>query len=732
MFLVLSLSLAADYSFLVVHEVSSVGLPVNPTAAQGPVTSSVGAGQSLRNNVNITGNLKISGNNVVNFAGASPSLPVNVYLNGSIDIVDNGTLVLKYATLYLVGAKSTLDRYVRLSNSTDGHPRLVAVNSSIVTLPTTFIDNRGRRHTVSYGFSVYAYNSSEINAAGLTLSSSGNNQTIIWAYGEASVSLTNVQVDSVFTFDEAQVSIYTGVGQTAGTGIGFESHDSSINNLNAVTFKNITASDDAHLILNHCTQKSGFVITVRDRARVDCLAGTSLLNGQNNSLGSASVSFFPAIYASDYSYVSLSSSEITAVYSTFPVVIINDHATLAVTENGIINSGLIRVSDSSRLVLNNTNSVLGLTNVAIECHNSSSVSVFNSTLYSQPFIVLISLFDGSSFSLLNSTISGGYIKLFDNSAFFASHSILRSSSVAGGVGLRVVSQDDASLTFVASQASVYSLEMKDNSMLSMNSSVAWVVNCLSSSKFTLIGGEVRELSVGDSSRVYVMNSTVDELLNVYSDVTGSFTGLTDFFESSIFALPGGTSMVSVINTTIKALSFSFSGHSNVTISNSTLHNLSLQGSSIATLNTTAVQGAVYVAGDSKVMAYSPLHVRCVDYFGNPIDGSIVSVTTGYVGGFIVLHQQTSDKNGQTEFIVFSEMDNATGSFPFGAATIRGSFGSVRTSKEVDLGLANKDVTLSFPLPWWSTYIIPLVILILIVALLTVAYYVLKRVRSRRE
>jgi hypothetical protein len=229
-----------------------------------------------------------------------------------------------------------------------------------------------------------------------------------------------------------------------------------------------------------------------------------------------------------------------------------------------------------------------------------------------------------------------------------------------------------------------------------------------------------------------MNSTVDELLLVYSDVTGSFTGLTGFFENSTFALSGGTFVASVINTTIKALSFSFSGHSNVTISNSTIYNLSLQGSSLATLNTTSIQGSVYVVGDSKVLAYSPLHVRCVDYFGNPLDGSVVTITTGYVGGITVLRQQTADSNGQAEFIVFSEMDNVTGRFPFGVATVRGSFGGVRTSQGVNLGLTNKDVTLSFPLPWWSAYILPLVVFVLIVALLTVVYYVLKRVRRRRE
>jgi hypothetical protein len=728
-FLLLSLSLAVDYSFLMVHEVSPAGIPFNPMSAQGSTASSVGIGPSIGNSVNITGNLEISENNVVNLVGPSPSLPVTVYLNGSVDIVGNGTLVLKYATLYLVGAKSPYDRYVRLSNSTNGHPKLAVVNSSIATLPTTTIV-RGRRHTVSYGFSVYAYDNSEINAVGLTLSSFGN-QTSIRVHGEASVSLTNVEVDSVFAYDGAQVSIYTGTGQTTGKGIGFEGHNTSKVNLSAVTFENITASDDAHMILTHCTQRTGVVIAARDRARVDILAGTTLTNSQNSPPAPAIPSLFPAINASGYSYVSLSSSQIAAAYTTYPIVFLNDHATFAVTENGVIDSGLIHASDYSRVVLNNTNNVLGLTNIVLECYNSSSVYVFNSTLISRPFLVQINLFDTSSLSLVDSTISGGVIKLFDSAAFYASNSTLRSSSVAGGFGLRMVSQGNSRLTFIASQIYVYSLELKDDSMLSMESSVAWTVYCLSSSKVSLVGGEVEELSVSDSSRVYVMNSTLDELSLAYSDVTGSYTGLASFFENSNFTLSGGT-LVSVANTTIKALSFSFSGHSNVIISNSTICNLSLQGSSIATLNTTSVQGSVYVTGDSKVLAYTPLRVRCVDYFGNPLGGSVVTITTGYVGAPIVLKQQNADENGLTEFTLFSEMDNATGSFPFGMVEVRGSYGGVRTSQDVSLGLTSKDVTLSFPLPSWSVYILPLVVFVLIVVLLATTYYILRRVRRKRD
>jgi hypothetical protein len=187
--------------------------------------------------------------------------------------------------------------------------------------------------------------------------------------------------------------------------------------------------------------------------------------------------------------------------------------------------------------------------------------------------------------------------------------------------------------------------------------------------------------------------------------------------------------VSALDTTVNGLDFSFWGNSNVGISNSTLRNLSLQGSSIVTLKNASVYAGLYVVGNSTALLYTTLRVRCVDYFGNPLGGSVVTVATyGGPGG---VERDTTDKSGWASFIFFSKIINATGSFPLGLATVTGSLGGVSTSKTFNVASVSKEMTLSLPLPWWSGYILPVIVLIGIVALLALINYGYKRFRARR-
>jgi len=177
------------------------------------------------------------------------------------------------------------------------------------------------------------------------------------------------------------------------------------------------------------------------------------------------------------------------------------------------------------------------------------------------------------------------------------------------------------------------------------------------------------------------------------------------------------------------LNFFFSGDSNVTFVDSLIRSLSLQGSSIVTLNDTAVSGSTYLTGDSKILAYSSLRVRCVDYFGNPLNGSVVTLVSGYGGS--TLGQQTTGLAGLATFNIFTELENSTGSFPLGVVTVKGDVQHTRLSQVVSVGLVNEDVTLSFPLPFWTLYLIPLVVFIVIIVLLVLIYYIVRRVRGKK-
>jgi hypothetical protein len=63
--------------------------------------------------------------------------------------------------------------------------------------------------------------------------------------------------------------------------------------------------------------------------------------------------------------------------------------------------------------------------------------------------------------------------------------------------------------------------------------------------------------------------------------------------------------------------------------------------------------------------------------------------------------------------------------------VTGSFGGVSASETFNVALVSKEITLSLPLPWWSGYILPAIILVVIVALLAFINYAYKRVRARR-
>jgi hypothetical protein len=727
LFLAISLFFAADCTFLMFPAVSSVSLPLNSGCAAGQSAPDPVVVENYPSNITISGNLNITGDSVVNLAGVSSSNLVNVYLYGSIFINDNATLVLKYANLYFMGATKPYGCNITMVNPPNGHPHLDIGPAVVIDAYTSASIKIGSKRvhgvnipiyaTVSYGAAIYAYNNSEISADGLnfyrqaTYNYSLGGPTLIECLGDSSATLTNVRVDSVLTYSAANVTIYTGIGTylvgKVVNGIRFGCYNTSVTDLYDVSFQSIVASDEAHLLLVHCSEIGGS-ITAMGLSRVDFTDGT-LLN--------------PVINATGNSYVSLSSSSLPAPAYNATMVFLNEDATFAILNESTV-TGLIFAFDNSSLVMNDSGAAAALNSIGIVGLDSSSVSIFKSTLSSFPTPVTLSFFDDSKLSAVDSTISGALISFFNNATAYISNSQLSSA----GSGLRIASQDNASMTVIGSTITAGSMELSDDASLSVKSSTILVISCINSSQVSVGQGSiVSELSASDSARVQVYNSTLFELSLTEQSVNGSLSGLTGFVKNSTIALSGSTLNVSLLNAKV-SVGFTFLGLSNVTISNSTLSNLILLGSSVVTLNNASVSSSPYVRGNSRVSIYSALRVRCVDYFGNPLNGSIVTV----IGCPGVTPTEITDKNGLASFVVFSEMDNATANFPLGTVTVTGSFGGVSTSQDISLASMSKEVTLSFPLPPWSSYFLPLVILIGIVVLLIAIYYVVKRIRGNRE
>jgi hypothetical protein len=120
----------------------------------------------------------------------------------------------------------------------------------------------------------------------------------------------------------------------------------------------------------------------------------------------------------------------------------------------------------------------------------------------------------------------------------------------------------------------------------------------------------------------------------------------------------------------------------------------------------------------------------VDYFGNPLGGAVVTVGTGILGTQVI-QQGTADENGWASFLIYSESMNATGVFPLGPVTLVSKFGGVIGYQNANIGLVNKDVTVSLALPGWTKYIIPIIVLVAIVALIVVGYFLNRIMGTRR-
>jgi hypothetical protein len=656
-----------------------------------------------------------------------------VYILGSVFINGNATLVLNHATLYFTGnVKKPYSQNIVLSSPT-GHPQLNVTSASIVGVTGVTIGGaKGiAKRSYSYGVAIYAYNGSRVTGTGLSLSRQNitgglflqGGPAEIKCYGESYVSLSYFHVESMFTYDEADVTVYSGAVGTMGVNATLLSvYNSSVVNLYGVSFPNTMVADNAHLALARCTESSGSTLTSMGHSIVDVTNGTTVV-GFFGAPPYPPV-YFPGINVTGDSLVYFSSlSEASATANSWPVVTVYDNATF-VEQNGIINYGTVTAEGDSRLFLNNTQTTGFLQNIEIIAYNSSSIFISNCSLSSQPYPVTILVSDNSSLNVVGSSIISGYLAFSNNSVASVSKTIMTGSIVSV--------EDNASLSVASNSTIEGSIDMSENASLSFESSNGPFIHCPDSSHASFVDDTVSLLSVSDSSTVRLMNSTVQELSLTESNVTGSLSGLTSFFKNSTLTLSGSKSQVNAINATVKNLDLSFSGNFNVTISNSTLYNLNLLGSGAVTLkNASVYSGLSPPRGNSTVFLYSPLRVRCVDYFGNPLNDSPVAIVTGPTGTN-VLANKTTDKNGWVGFVLFSGIVNSTGSFPLGSATIRGRFGGVSTSKDVDVAFVNKDVTLSFPLPWWSGYILPIAILVGIVALLVFVSYAYGHVRAGRE
>jgi hypothetical protein len=712
---------------------------ISSLVSSGPVSSAnVGATQNLGNSINITGNLVVSENNVTRFVGVSSESHAVVYLNGSIEVTGNATLVLQHVTLYFMGSKAPYDRYIRLSNASNGHPRLIVTDAIIIsyTAASFLVRPPTGRASASFGGAIIVYDG-EIIGSGfafyrqVTYTSYINlgEPTLIKSFGTTNVSLSDVRVDRIQSFDNANVSIIIGTGPSRipgsspslpDKGIAFDVFNTSRVYLSRVTFNNVTLSDHAYMSLSTSTQVSGLAaILTKGFSKVDMLAGTKTYSGLAKT-------GYGGIIAAGNSSITVNSSIVSSGTKLLPILTAKENSTVSFGSNCTL-LGKILTYNYSSVFINNPNSLNSLnsfTDLWFVERGFSHVYVLNSWFWTGVKTNEIQLFDHSGFSAFDSKFDYAWIQAYNDTSLDFSNSTIRGSEliIEGNVNMRITNGTSIK----------HALEMRDSSSLLINSSSFEIIFSTDSSRITLTNGNITSLSAKDASSLSSVNSTIDELFITSSDAVGSLANLTNFYKSSVLSFPGTSVQVNVADTYVNGLDLLFLGNSKVSISNSTITNLSLLGNSVANLtNLPSPVASLFLTGNARAYIWASLRVRSVDYFGNPLNNSTITITSGYSGTGKVLSQGVTGVDGWASFTIFSAFANATGKFPIGDITIQSSFSGVSRMARASLGFVNKDAVVSLPLPSWSGYILPGVVVLAIVVILALLSFVYGRIRRRK-
>jgi hypothetical protein len=148
-------------------------------------------------------------------------------------------------------------------------------------------------------------------------------------------------------------------------------------------------------------------------------------------------------------------------------------------------------------------------------------------------------------------------------------------------------------------------------------------------------------------------------------------------------------------------------------------------------NTSFVFKAVSVLGNSKLYVWSAFRVRTVDYFGSPLSGANTTIIRGLTPFGRHLGSKLSDENGWASFQLFSYLVNSTGSFAVGDIQVYSAFSGASARQNPFLSALAKDEIVALPLPSWSGYILPVVLLVAVIAILSVVSFVLKKLRKQK-
>ena len=181
--------------------------------------------------------------------------------------------------------------------------------------------------------------------------------------------------------------------------------------------------------------------------------------------------------------------------------------------------------------------------------------------------------------------------------------------------------------------------------------------------------------------------------------------------------------VTIRNSKIEGVQFSFKGSSNITVSNSVLMQMAIYGldnSKIWLVNSTHYYGTCLLSGsDSKQYVCWYLDVHVVDSLGQDVPSA--NVTATYPNATLA-ELKLTDLQGWTRLILIEKMMNVTGEYPIGEYTIEATYESYLADISVTM-TDNRQITLTlqdFVIPeFLSQIVMPLFMIVTL--LLVIAY-----------
>jgi len=353
-------------------------------------------------------------------------------------------------------------------------------------------------------------------------------------------------------------------------------------------------------------------------------------------------------------------------------LIINGDDVFVIEDERFDINGSLIVEDNGTLILRNA--VINFTQVEnyqfqmiLQNPASGNPSLLseNTTITStQNHWFLVSLFDNSTATISNTTITG-YLNIQDSAIAFVS-----------GSGIRF-------------------LTVSKSAFLS-------VFNCTVS--YTL--------STSYSPTVLISNSTIAKLnldLDTVNCSVGNFgPGLFPFWNfalncSATVSPAGYAPNITIIHSTISSWQLSIEGKSNATLTNSTLGTLfSYDNTTIWMVNSTALNIQYHLKGKIYVSWYLDVHVT--DSIGQDV---LLTNVTAYYPNASLSESKLTDVDGWTRLTLLEKMMNATGNYPIGNYTLEATYEVYSNETTVNM-TGNLQATLileSFIIPEFSSIII---------------------------